>query len=265
MTGTVGFQGAPGAFSEAAAVELLGAVPTRGYRSFDDLVAAVGRDEVPLAILPCENTIYGPIARTYDLLGSPPGVHIVDETTHGIEQCLIGLNGATLEMLDLVVSHPVALDQCRAFLDAHPHVRVEAAEDTAGAILQIVERGDGRVAAIGPAFAAERYGALILARSIQDDPKNFTRFFLIARNGTPRRSLGRACIKIGLAHESGSLAVALGKIAARELNLRSLLARPSRRRPFEYDFFLELDAPANLDVRELASTLSAAARVLGHY
>ena len=226
MTGNVGFQGAPGAFSEAAAVALLGAVPTRGYRSFDELVAAVDRADVEFALIPCENTIYGPIARTYDLLGSHSAVRIVDETTHRIEQCLIGLEDATVPALDRVVSHPVALEQCRAFLDAHPHVRAEAAEDTAGALLEIVERGDPRVAAIGPAFAAERYGAAILARGIQDDPENFTRFFLIARNGTPRRSLGRACIKIGLAHESGSLAVALGKIAARGLNLRVAARTP---------------------------------------
>jgi prephenate dehydratase len=261
----VGFQGEPGAFSEEAALALMGAVTTHGYRSFNDLVEGVERGDVPYGLLPCENTIYGPISQAYDLLGAHPNVRIVDETTHRIEQCLIGLQGADIAGLQRVISHPVALEQCRTFLRAHPHLRVEPADDTAGSVRRIVEGNDPTIGAIGPAFAARRYGAIVLASAIQDDAETYTRFFLIARDARPRRSLGRACVAVGLAHEPGSLHAALGKLGARGMNVRSLLARPSRSRAFEYRFFLEIDAPPEVDVPALAASLSADAQVLGHY
>jgi len=111
-----GFQGERGAFSEEAAQALFGAVETRGYLTFDALVAAVDTLEVTHALLPCENTIAGPIARAYDLLFAYDRIRIVGEVTQPIEQCLIALPGAKIEDIQYVASHPVALEQCRAFL-----------------------------------------------------------------------------------------------------------------------------------------------------
>lgn len=131
---TVGYQGEPGAFSEAAALALLGDVETRGFVTFDDVVDAVESGEVDTGLLPCENTIYGSIARTYDLLLQHPTLHIVDETTHRIVQCLVGVHGATLETIRVVASHPVTLEQCRGFFRKNPQLRAEIVEDTAGAV-----------------------------------------------------------------------------------------------------------------------------------
>lgn len=260
-----GFQGESGAFSEEAALALLGPVQTRGYRTFDELVRAVDTKEVALGILPCENTIAGPIARAYDLLSEFTNVGIVDETTHRVEQCLIGMREASIERLERVASHPVALEQCRSFLQRHPRVRIDVAEDTAGSVRRVLENGNPRSAAIGPALAAKRYGGLVLEAGIQDDANNFTRFFLISAHKEPRRTLGRACLALSLAHEPGSLHDALGIIAKRGLNLRSLVARPNRRRAFEYVFYLEIDAPAELDVELVAKELGSGTRILAHY
>jgi prephenate dehydratase len=262
----IGFQGEPGAFSDEAARALFGeTVSTEGYASFDALVGAVRDGEADYGLLPCENTIHGSIARAYDLLYATPEVRIVDETTHRIEQTLVGSNGATLASIEVIASHPVAIEQCRAFLARHPSVRVEVHEDTAGAVRAVTERGDPRFAAIGPALAARRYGGSVIARGIQDEAENYTRFFVISRDRKPRRNLGRLCFAFIVPHEPGSLYRALGAIANRRLNLRSLVARPQPKRPFEYAFFAELDCPQAADVAELMTAISPEARVLGRY
>lgn len=261
----VGFQGEAGAFSEEAALALLGDCETRGFTTFDDLVHAVEDGTIPLGLLPCENSIYGSITRSYDLLWAAPEVRIVDETTHAIEQCLIGLPNASLENIECIASHPVALEQCRKFLSRHPNLRIDVAADTAGSVADIVRIGNVQRAAIGPALAAQRYGAVILERSVQDDPDNCTRFFLIARSQNARRTPSKACLALCLPHRPGSLHEALGVFSERGLNLRSLVPRPSRKSAFEYVFFVEIDAPPTIDVEELPAMLGRETRILGRY
>lgn len=260
-----GFQGEPGAFSEEAAVQLLGEVRTRGFATFDALVEAVGSGEIDCGLLPCENSIHGPVARAYDLLYAHPQVHIVDETVHRIVQNLIGPPGARLEDVRRVESHPVAIEQCRRFLNGMPGVEVVAVADTAGAVREVVTAGDRARAAIGPAASADRYGGAVLAHAIQDEAENYTRFFLIARSREPRRGLGRATLAFVLAHEAGSLHRALGVFAERGLNLRSLVARPQPGRPFEYVFYAEVECPDRSYAESLVGTLGGPARLLGWY
>lgn len=130
----IGFQGEPGAFSEEAILALMGEVPTHGYRTLDDLVGAVDGGEIEFGLLPCENTIYGSIARTYDLIAEHPRLRVVDETARAIEQALVGAPNARLEDLTTITSHPVALEQCRDFFSRRPELRIETVDDTAGTI-----------------------------------------------------------------------------------------------------------------------------------
>jgi len=337
---TVGFQGESGAFSEAAALALFGAVGTRGFGTFDALVAAVDVGVVDAGLIPCENTIYGSIARTYDLLAEHRDVRIVGETTYAVVQALIGCPGATVDGLESVASHPVALEQCRAFLAAHPGLRVRTVADTAGAVREMMEAGDPRAAAIGPAPAAARYGASVLLPSVQDDVENVTRFFAIARpsttglrpyarddksgdarddkigdargdksgdarddkigdargdksgdarddkigdarddkigdaredkGGRSLRSLamlhgGRVCVALDLAHEAGSLSAALGVLAGRGSNLRSLVARPARGRAFHYRFYLEFEDADGATLTALERHFGGKMQLLGRY
>lgn len=261
----VGFQGEAGAFSDEAACALFGEVETRGFHTFDALVAAVEANEVNYGVLPCENTIHGSIARAYDLLYQHEALSIVDETTHRIEQTLIGTSDATLETVASVASHPVALEQCRGFFQRYPHVQALVAEDTAGAVRATIERGDAAHAAIGPALAAQRYGGRVLARDVQDHAENHTRFFVIAGSAQARRGLGRATLSFVLPHTAGSLYRALGIVARWGVNLRSLVARPLRGRPFEYIFHADLDVGSRAAAHELAMAISSDARVLGWY
>ncbi|HLI95728.1 MAG TPA: prephenate dehydratase domain-containing protein [Candidatus Baltobacteraceae bacterium] len=261
----VGFQGEQGAFSDEAVAAAFGHVPTRGYRTFEDLLSAVDEQAVTHGLLPCENSIAGSIARAYDLLSQYESIRIAGETKHRIEQCLIGLPGARIETLERVASHPVAIEQCRRFLAAHPYLRVDLADDTAGSVRAMVERGNLHVAAIGPALAAERYGGVVLKRGVQDDEENYTRFFLITRGGEPAKPATRTCFVLHLPHRAGSLHEALGVLARRGLNLRSLVARPNRQSPFEYVFYVEIDAPETTDAAELLAAFEGRARLLGRY
>ena len=144
----VGFQGEPGAFSDEAARLLVAGADTRGYRTFDDLVAAVDVAEVDLALLPVENSIYGAIARAYDLLWDYPVLRIVDEIVFAVVQNLIGMPTATLADIREVRSHPVALEQVRRLFETHPEWRRIVVDDTAAAVAQVVELGDKTIAAI---------------------------------------------------------------------------------------------------------------------
>ena len=176
----VGYQGEPGAFSDEAARRRFDNPDTRGYATFDEVVEALSKGHVELALLPIENSIVGPIVGALAALERARDVCTVDEIAHPVEQCLVGVRGASVETLVLVQSHPIALEQCRSFFSRNPHLRTQAVEDTAGAIRAIAQLGDMDVAAIGPAPAALRYGAVVLARGIQDRRDNVTRFAIVA-------------------------------------------------------------------------------------
>ena len=133
----VAFQGERGAFSDAAARALLGTVETAGYATFDDVAQAVRAGEVQLGLLPIENSIAGPIARTYDLLWEHSDLHIVDETVHRVEMALVVPKGSDESRIREVRSHPVALEQVRGFLRDRQWTVVPV-RDTAGAIAEIV-------------------------------------------------------------------------------------------------------------------------------
>jgi prephenate dehydratase len=271
---TVGYQGHAGAFSDVAARELLPGAQTRGYRSFDAVAEAVTAGEVEYGVLPVENAIAGPVPRNYELLWEHPSLRIRDETTLAIELCLIGTADAAVDRIREVRSHPVALEQVRRFIDAHGWQR-STTTDTAGAVREVVELGDPGVAAIGPALAAAVHGGTVLARAVQDETENYTRFFLIARDDA---SLGggslpgeapspgdRACVGIAVEDRPGSLRDALSAFADRDIDLRFLIARPDRRIPFRYRFFVEL---LNVDTARLDAALTdigGEQRILGRY
>jgi prephenate dehydratase len=261
----VGFQGEPGAFSDEAARLLVADTQTLGYRTFDELIAGVDRGAVDFALLPVENSIYGAIARSYDLLWEFPALRIVDEIVFPVVQNLIGTPDATLADIAEVRSHPVALEQVRRLFQAFPAWRRTVVDDTAAAVAQVVAAGDKTVAAIASAFAAQRYNAQILRAAVQDDDDNFTRFYLLQRDGTARRSLGRACVALELANTPGSLRNGLSAFADRDINLRSLVSRPSRTRAFSYRFYCEIDGVDEERLRAALAAIDGDTRIFGIY
>ena len=268
----VAFQGEPGAFSEAAAIQLLGqSITTVPRATFEAIFRSIAEQAADAILAPVENSLAGSVARVFDLLLESQ-LAIVAETILPIEMQLIALPGAALEDLRSVASHPMALAQCERFFAAHPGWKRVPAEDTAGSVREMLSCGDKSRAAIAGRRAAEHYHGVILAERIQDNPENFTRFvLLVPERGAAAwltKDARKTSLAMRLAHRPGSLLAALQPFAKHGVNLLKIESRPIHGRPWEYQFFIDLEAEdgANLD-RALAEVRKATSelRVLGRY
>lgn len=179
----VAFQGERGAFSEEAALKLLGEdIELVPQRTFATLFASIENGAADYVLAPVANSIAGPVVASVDLLQRSALVAL-DEVEIQIDQHLIACPHTSFEDVEIVQSHPVALAQCRRFLADHPRLQTVIADDTAGSVAEVMQRGDATRAAIAGRRAAELYGASIIRESIQDRPENFTRFVLLSLKG----------------------------------------------------------------------------------
>jgi len=264
----VAFQGEPGAFSEEAAIKLLGeGIDTVPRATFDAAFQALAAREAEALLAPIENSLAGSVLRVYDLLVEN-GFWITAEIVIPIEHHLIGCPGATLPSIRSVESHPMALAQCERLIAAHPEWKRVAAEDTAGSARDVIAAGDRSRAAIAGRRAAERYGGAIMMSDVQDDRQNFTRFVLLVRDQRTVAGADKMTLVMRLAHRPGALLEALQPFARYEVNLLKIESRPIHGCPWEYQFFVDLAAsePASLenalrDLRRVAQEV----RVLGLY
>lgn len=182
MCPIVAFQGETGAFSEAAAQQLVdGPITLLPCATFADVVLAVTESGVDFGVLPVENVIAGPVTAALDAIASTTRLEKVGEHTLPVRLALLGLPGTLVDDVREVLSHPVALKQCTRFLAAHPNIRKVEAHDTAGAARIVALRRDAGVAAIAAPWAARHYGLAILQEGLEDRPDNATRFLLVRR------------------------------------------------------------------------------------
>ena len=268
----VAFQGEPGAFSEAAAIQLLGGeIRTVPRATFEAAFTAIAEGAADALLAPVENSLAGSVVRVFDLL-MESRLAIVAETILPIELQLIAAPGASLADIRSVASHPMALAQCERFFAAHPQWKRVPAEDTAGSVREALSRGDKSSAAIAGRRAAEHYHGVILAESIQDNAENFTRFVLLLPEKESATWISPQARKVSLAmrlaHRPGALLASLEPFAKYGVNLLKIESRPIHGRPWEYQFFIDVEAetPARLDAA-LAEVRSATSelRVLGRY
>src|SRR5438876_3377627 len=265
----VAFQGAPGAFSEEAAVKLLGEEIILVPRpTFESLFSAIEDESADQILAPIENSIAGFVHPSFDqLLDSQ--LHIISEVIIPISHCLIGCPGASFETIAAVESHPVALDQCRRFLAANPQIHRVAAEDTAGSVARVLAQGDLTRAAIAGKRAAEKYGGMILREHLEDSSENYTRFLLLSPDKDFAEDADQLSLVIELPHQPGGLHDALEPFARRGIDLLKIEGRPVKGRPWEYCFYL--DVRGSVDDREVIDTLDelgrsrVETRILGAY
>ena len=234
----VAYQGEPGAYSEEAATRFFGR-STKGmpYDNLDQVFEAVEAGEAPFALVPVENSLEGSISRAYDLLHDSP-LMVCGETEMRISHCLIAIEGASLDTIKFVYSHPQALGQSRNFLK-QLNAEIVPASDTAGSVRMIKESGKLEYAAVASAKAAELYGMKIIAREIEDNPHNFTRFFVLSKEDSPPTGNDKTSIVFSLKHKPGALYDCLGEFAKRKVNLTKLESRPTRHQPWEYNFYMD--------------------------
>jgi prephenate dehydratase len=268
----VAFQGEPGAFSEAAALRLLGeGIRTVPRGTFDRTFRAIADGAADALLVPVENTLAGSVVRVYDLLLESP-LEICGETILPIEHHLMGCAGATFAEIRSVASHPVALAQCERFFEANPGLQRVPAEDTAGSVREMMEKGDKSCAAIAGRPAAARYGAVILRESIQDSAENFTRFVLLLAPEEAQRYRAKDAKKMSLAmrltHKPGALLASLEPFSRHRVNLLKIESRPIHGRPFEYQFYVDVEAEKHEQLKKALEDVrraTSALRVLGLY
>jgi prephenate dehydratase len=181
----VAFQGEHGAFSEDAAIKLLGPeIQLLPLPTFAVLFSSLAEGLADYALAPVENTLVGAIQPAVDLLEESELV-VAGEVAIRVRQQLIGCPGTVLEEIESVESHPAALGQCKRFFAEHPRIKAIATEDTAGSVAAIMKGGDRKRAAIAGSRAAQIYGGCIVRENLEDDEENYTRFLLL-RLSEPR-------------------------------------------------------------------------------
>jgi prephenate dehydratase len=236
----VAIQGEAGSFSHEAATSLVAGAVIVPQSHSADVFAALSGGQVDVAVIPIENSLAGSVLEHFDLLLNHD-VKVEREMLLRIRHNLIAISGAAISEIDRVFSHPVALAQCRKFLAAHPRMEAFAFYDTAGSVKHLVAQRDTHAAAIASAAAAEYYGAAIVEAGIEDNPENFTRFFLVRR--TADAVLDPESNKISLAfsveNRPGSLVAALAELSKLDTNLTKIESRPVHGKPWEYIFYVD--------------------------
>ena len=241
----IAFQGERGAFSEEAAVKLLGEdIQLVPRPTFEALYTAIEDGAADYILAPIENSLAGSVHRSYDLLVTS-GLHIQAEVVIPIVHNLIGVPGATFDGITQVSSHPVALAQCEKFFASHPSIKRVATDDTAGSVREVMAAGDKTKAGIASKRAAAVYGGAILREHLEDHSENYTRFLLLATTPEIAPGADKLSLVLNLAHKPGSLCNALGTFAKRNLNLLKIESRPIPGAPWSYCFYLDLQASLN--------------------
>jgi prephenate dehydratase len=236
----IAIQGEPGSFSHEAALKLVPGAVIVPCAISQEVFAALDAGSADAAVIPIENSLAGSVLEHFDLL-LKHDVRVVREMLVRIRHNLIGIAGASIDEIDRVSSHPVALAQCRRFLAEHPGMKAIAFYDTAGSVKQLVELRDSHAAAIASAAAAGYYGAEILANDIEDDPENYTRFFLVRRSGEAESDPepNKLSIAFSVENRPGTLVAALSALSAQGTNVTKIESRPVQGRPWEYVFYVD--------------------------
>jgi prephenate dehydratase len=264
----IAFQGERGAYSEAAALEYFGnSIEPIPCPSFDVVFEKVESGAVERGIVPVENSLGGSIHRNYDLFMRHQ-LHLIGEKIFRVRHCLIGLPGAQLSDITLVMSHPQALAQCEHYIN-RLGIQREVVYDTAGAVKMLKESGRHDHAAIASRRAAEVYEMQILEEGVEDDEANYTRFVVLARAPIEPQSPAKTSIVFTLKNQPGALFKALSVFALRDLDLAKIESRPLAGTPWDYLFYLDFIGSATDEAARRAldhlSEYATTLRVLGSY
>ena len=283
----VAIQGEPGSFSQEAAEHMLPGCMVVPCARSAEVFERVQRGSVAAAVIPIENSLAGTVAEHADLLVSA-NVFVQQEFFLRIVHNVIGAPGVSLRAVRRAFSHPVALDQCRDFFRKHPAIEPVPFYDTAGAVKHVVDNRLSDAAGIAGRHAAREYSGKILKAGIEDDKRNFTRFFLIRKlpgknvpvakepkgissssyRGLIPRGANKTSIAFKVKNVPGALFKSLGVFALRDISLSKIESRPLRGRPWEYVFYVDFlrgdDEPARHALRHLRE-VAEFVKVLGVY
>lgn len=235
------FQGADGAYSQAAMMQYFGEqISSFHVDTFRDAMVAIDEGRADFAVLPIENSTAGVVSEIYDLLVEFEN-YIVGEQVIRIEHCLLGLPGTTLSDIRTVYSHPQSLMQSARFLSEHPAWQQISMKNNAFAAKKVQADGDAGQAAIASEHAAKIYGLEVIEKGINQSGSNSTRFIIVTNQKIFRKEAKKVSICLELPHESGSLYHMLSHIIYNDLNMNKIESRPIEERNWEYRFFIDFE------------------------
>jgi prephenate dehydratase len=273
----IAIQGEFGSFSHEAALALAPQAQIMPCALSGEVFRCLVAGEVDAAVIPIENSLAGSVLEHYDLLLAND-VLIEREHLLRVRHNLIAAPGATLASLSKVYSHPIALDQCRGFFRKHPHLHATPFYDTAGSVKHVLakEQRDANAGAVASRQAAAEYGGVILVEGIEDNPQNYTRFFLV-RTAARSREAGltpaaaeanKVSLCFAVENRPGSLVAALEVFARQQIDLTKIESRPVPGSPWHYIFYADyrIEQPGKADaaLAELAQHCSMV-KELGRY
>jgi len=240
----VAFQGEIGAYSESAVYSFFGSsTEVKPCKNLSDVFESVKKGETPYGVVPTENSIEGSVNQTYDLF-LEYDLKVCGEIALKIVHCLIAHTGTQLNSIKTVYSHPQALAQCRKFLE-QLGCRLISTFDTAGSVKMIKDEGLTDAGAIASQRAAEIYGMNVLAKEIGDTPNNYTRFFVLSKEDSRYSGEDKTSIIFSVKSVPGALYHILEEFAVRDINLTKIESRPTKRTPWEYNFYLDFEGHRN--------------------
>ena len=262
------FQGAEGAYSQAAMMKFFGKeINSFHVDSFRDAMSAIDEGSADFAVLPIENSTAGIVSEIYDLLQEYEN-YIVGEQIIKIEHCLLGVPGADISQIKRVYSHPQSLMQSARYLGNHDWQQISM-QNNAFAAQKVATEKDPSQAAIAGEQAAEVYGLKVLQKGINDSGNNSTRFIIVTNQKIFRKDAGKISTCFELPHESGSLYHMLSHFIYNNLNMTKIESRPIEDRTWEYRFFIDFDGNlADSAVKNALRGLRDEARnmkILGNY
>lgn len=235
------FQGADGAYSQAAMKQFFGEdIASYHVDSFKDAMVAIEEGRADFAVLPIENSTAGIVSEIYDLLVEYEH-YIVGEQVIRIEHCLLGMEGARVTDIHTVYSHPQSLMQSSRFLNQYPVMNQISMKNNAFAARKVLEEQDIHSAAIASEYAGKVYGLHVIEKGIQNESSNSTRFIIVTNQKIFKEDAGKISICFEVSHESGSLYHALSHFIYNHLNVCKIESRPIENRNWEYRFFLDFE------------------------
>lgn len=265
----IAIQGEAASFHAIAAEQYFGnAVELIYCDSFESVFEAVASQNADYAVCAIENSLFGSINQTYDLLVKHQFL-ICGEVYLRIEQNLIALPATKLADIKEVYSHPVALAQCQEFLKNNlPETERVEYGDTAGAVRFIKETNNRQLAAIASQAAADLYGLAVLESGIETNKQNYTRFIVLQRQASLDHSTDKSSLIIRTSHQPGALHDALGVFAKHKINLSKLQSRPIIGKAWHYMFYVDISLGAGKLLDSVIDELSdqdCQVKLLGSY
>ena len=239
-TTRVVFQGAKGAYSQIAMEEFFGKkIDNFCVDTFRQAMCALEEGSADYAVLPIENSTAGIVSEIYDLLVEFEN-YIVGEQIVKVEHCLLGLEEASTEDIEIVYSHPQSLLQSASFLEQHSWQQISLLNN-AFAAQRVREEGKKNQAAIASERAGELYGLKVLERGVNQAENNCTRFIVVAGRKIFMERANKISLCFEIPHKSGSLYHILSHFIYNDLNMTKIESRPIPERSFEYRFFIDFD------------------------